>query len=288
KNTFTFEEAKNIYLESSKLDESFYNFSKIMLEEGRVDVYPKTGKSGGAFCANFCRISPVYVLLNFTGKLRDVTTLAHEFGHAINFELAKKNSELNYGVSTFVAEVASTFMEDVTGKYLEQSLNENDRLAYMMDKLNGTISTIFRQIACYEFEMDLHTKYKGKSFLSNSDIGELFSKAMKSYTGPAVKFSPGSENWWVYWSHIRSFFYVYSYAGGELIAKALSAKLTKDPTFIKQIKAFYEAGLDKSPKDIFSEMGLDITNENFWEEGIQQIIEDLNSAETLAKKLGKI
>ncbi len=288
KNTFTFEEAKNIYLESSKLDESFYTFSKTMFEEGRVDVYPKAGKSGGAFCANYCRISPVYVLLNFTGKLRDVTTLAHEFGHAINFELCKKNSELNYGVSTFVAEVASTFMEDVTGKYLEQSLNEDDRLAYMMDKLNGTISTIFRQIACYEFEMALHTKYKEKSFLSISDIGEMFSQSMKSYTGPAVKFSTGSENWWVYWSHIRSFFYVYSYAGGELIAKALSAKLAKDPTFIKQIKAFYEAGLDKSPKDIFSEMGLDISNENFWEEGIQQIIEDLNSATSLAKKLGKI
>lgn len=108
---------------------------------------------------------------------------------------------------------------------------------------------------------------------------------MASYMGPA---SEGCENWWVYWSHIRNFFYVYSYASGLLISKALQAKVRQDKAFVKNVKLFLSAGISQSPKDIFADMGVDITDKQFWTQGLDEIEELLNQTEKLAKKLGKI
>ena len=111
---------------------------------------------------------------------------------------------------------------------------------------------------------------------------------MAAYMGPAVKQSEGSENWWVYWSHIRNFFYVYSYASGLLISKSLQSSVKKDPNFISKVKEFLSAGSSESPKNIFAKLGIDITDHNFWEQGLKEIESLLNETETLAKKLGKI
>ncbi len=90
------------------------------------------------------------------------------------------------------------------------------RLAIMMQKLNDDVSSIFRQVACYRFEQELHKDFRAKGYLSKEEIGKLFQKHMAAYMGNAVLQSEGSENWWVYWNHIRYFFYVYSYASGLL------------------------------------------------------------------------
>jgi oligoendopeptidase F len=232
---------------------------------------------------------PTYVLLNHNDKLNDVTTIAHEMGHAINSELMKeKQSALNFGTILSTAEVASTFMEDFVLDELMKEADDELKLALLMMKLNDFVTTIFRQVACYRFEQELHLALREKGYLSKGEIGSLFRKHMVSYMGDAVEQSEGSENWWIYWLHIREFFYVYSYALGLLISKTLQASVKNDKAYIHKVKEFLSAGTSDSPKNIFLKFGIDIAKREFWETGIAEINALLRETESLAKRLGKI
>ncbi|HKN19035.1 MAG TPA: M3 family metallopeptidase, partial [Dissulfurispiraceae bacterium] len=216
-------------------------------------------------------------------------TLAHELGHGINNELIRKNQNaLNFGTSTATAEVASTFMEDFVLQEVLRRADDELKLSIMVKKLNDDASTIFRQVACYLFEQELHSEFRSKGYLSKKDIGDLFLKHMTAYMGPSVEQSPGSENWWVYWSHIRYFFYVYSYASGLLISKSLQHSVKENPAFISRVKEFLSAGLSDSPQNIFKRLGIDITDRGFWNKGLDEVEGLLEETTALARRLGKI
>ncbi|MFH1585989.1 MAG: M3 family oligoendopeptidase [archaeon] len=287
---YEYEESIDLVYDVFKgIDEEFALILKSFVEEGKVDVFPKVGKCGGAFCVYCLKSHPVYVLLNHNDKLQDVRTIAHEFGHAINNELSrKKQSSIYFGASTATAEVASTFMEDFVFDRLISEADDELKLNLLMEKLNSDISSISRQIACYKFERELHSSFNEKGYLSKEEIGEIFEKNMAAYMGEAVKTKGECENWWVYWSHIRRFFYVYSYASGLLISKALQRKVRADGSFIEKVKEFLAAGTSASPREIFEGMRIDITRKEFWEEGLGEVEGLLGKAEGLAKRLGKI
>lgn len=272
----------------SNLDYEFADIFRRFVEEGRVDVFPRKGKKNGAFCTYGLLIHPTYILLNWTNKLNDVLTFAHELGHGIHFELAKKQNALNFGTTISTAEVASTFTEDFVLQELRRGADDELKLALSMMKLNDEVSTIFRQIAFYNFEWELHEKFRKVGYLSKEEIGELFQKHMISYMGEFVEQSEGSQNWWTYVDHFRNFFYVYSYASGLLISKSLQASVKKDPKFISKVKEFLSAGTSDSPKNIFSKLSIDITDPKFWKKGISEIKTLLDETEKLAKMLGKI
>ena len=218
---YSYEDASNLVLKVfKKLDKQFFDIYDGFIKKSQIDVYPRKNKRDGAFCAGNLITQPTYILLNHADKLHDVLTIAHEAGHGINSELMKeKQNALNFGTPMATAEVASTFMEDFVLEDILEGADDELRLAIMVDKLNGDISTIFRQIACYQFEQELHKDFREKGYLSKEDIGKIFQKNMSAYMGDFVEQSEGSENWWIYWGHIRSFFYVYSYASGLLISK---------------------------------------------------------------------
>ncbi|MFQ3573318.1 MAG: M3 family oligoendopeptidase [Thermodesulfovibrionales bacterium] len=272
-----------------QLDSDFAEILSRFIREERFDVFPRKDKVSGAFCAHHLRRHPTYILLNHTNRLDDVLTLAHELGHGINNELIKsKQIALNFGTPLSTAEVSSTFMEDFVLKELLKDSDENMRLALMMKKLNDDVSTIFRQVACYTFEQELHNTFRQKGYVSKDEIGQIFQRHMSDYMGDGVEQSKGSENWWVYWSHIRTFFYVYSYASGLLISKSLQRSVAKDISFIKAVKDFLSTGLADSPQSVFSGLGIDITQKGFWLNGIEEVEELLNQTEGLAKRLKKI
>ena len=271
------------------LDTEFLDIFNRYIKEGLLDVFPKKGKAGGAFCASGQKNWPGYVLLNHTNKITDVMTLAHEMGHAINHELMRKSqNSLNFDCPTCTAEVASTFMEDFVLDYIEQEADNDLRLSIMMMRLSEDVTAIMRQVACYRFEQELHKQFYEKSFLSKKLIGDIFSKYMMSYLGEYVKPSPGSENWWIYWSHIRMFFYVYSYASGQLISKSLQQLYKKDRTYINRFKKFLCAGTSEAPADVFMDLGIDISKKDFWLEGLENISNRLDETWNFAKKMGKI
>jgi oligoendopeptidase F len=272
-----------------KLDAQFASIFEGFLTHGQIDAYPKKGKDSGAFCIHHLITQPTFILLNHSGKLHDVLTIAHELGHGINNELIReKQHALDFGTPTSTAEVASTFMEDFV---LEEILLEADdelRLAIMMQKLNDDVSSIFRQVACYQFEQELHAQFRKSGYLAKAEIGTLFQKHMAAYMGPAIEQSLGSENWWVYWSHIRYFFYVYSYASGLLISKSLQNSVKQDPAFISKVKEFLATGLSDSPRNSFFKLGIDIADKRFWDHGLDEIEKLLHETTSLAKKLKKI
>lgn len=287
---YTYQESVElVHSAFSEIDPQFSSIFENFVNEGRIDVYPRKGKRNGAFCAYNRLAHPVYVMLNHTDKLRDVTTLAHEMGHGINDELIKlAQKEMNYSTPLSTAEVASTFFEAYVLERLLADADDELRLSILVDELGDTLSTIHRQIGIYRFEQEVHRDFRSKGYLSKEEIGALWRKNNEAYMGPAVEQSPGAENWWVYVPHLRMYFYVYSYASGLLISKAMRAKVKQNPAFIQDVKKFLSAGLSKSPKEIFADMGIDITDKAFWQEGLKEIEKQLDETEALAKKLGKI
>lgn len=271
------------------LDPEFRDFFESYLNNGQIDVFAKKGKQSGAFCAHNLIVQPTYILLNYNNQLVDVLTMAHELGHGINNELMKqKLNGLSFGLSMATAEVASTFMEDFVLSELAKEADDELKLSLLMSKLNDDVSTIFRQVACYKFELDLHSEFRKVGYLSSVDIGNLFVDQMQSYMGEAVEQSKGSENWWVYWSHIRQYFYVYSYASGLLISKYMQKRVREDRSFIVKVKEFLSTGRSLSPKESFLKMGVDIGKRNFWDEGVSAVESLLTDAENLASRLGKL
>jgi oligoendopeptidase F len=286
---YSYEDAYGLVRKSlHSLDPEFSQILDQFGMHGQIDVFPKRGKHNGAFCACDSVSHPTYILLNFTGKLSDVLTLAHEVGHGINNELMRpKQNELNFGTPLSTAEVASTFMEDFVLQELLRDADDEQKLSIMMMKLNDDVSSIFRQVACYRFEQALHQQIRQRGYLSSTEIGEIFTDNMKSYMGPQVEQSSGSQNWWVYWSHIRTFFYVYSYASGLLISKSLQSLVRQDAKFITNVKDFLSTGMSDAPQDSFAKLGLKINQPDFWQRGLAEIDELLIATELLAKKLNK-
>lgn len=268
------------------LDPIFGEYFESMLCGGNIDFFPKKGKSGGAFCVSITNDYPAYILLNYNNEFRDVSTLAHEMGHAIHhFISSSAQNALNADYPMGIAEVASTFMEDFANALLVKELTLEEQLIYKMLKLDDDISTVHRQIACYIFELALYDTYTKENYLPEELIGEIFEEKMSLYLG---KNSKGAGRHWAMWSHIRRPFYVYSYASGLLISKALQERVRLDPRFIDDFKHILSLGSSVSPKDAFLTVGIDITKREVWDLGLAKISNDLAKATELAKTLGKI
>jgi oligoendopeptidase F len=109
-------------------------------------------------------------MLNYTGKIRDVSTIIHELGHGINAILQRKQNSLNYGAVTSTAEVASTFFENLLIRKLSTALSGEELLAFRMSVLDTMAQTTQRQIACFRFEQDLHSTFRKEGYLPASKI----------------------------------------------------------------------------------------------------------------------
>lgn len=253
------------------LDKEFGDIVERFQLNGQYDVYPQKGKSGGAFCINVSKSLPTYILLNHNMKVNDVLTIAHESGHGIHSELSKSQSAVNSDYPTSLAETASTFFEDFTLQNILETVNEEERYTILGQKMHNDVSTIFAQVALYNFETELHREFRRKGYVDRDEISELFCKHMHAYLGDSVKIDEGMRNGWIYWSHIRRYFYVYSYASGLLISKSLQAMVRENPKEISLVKTFLSSGSIKSPREIFLDMGIDISKKDIWLKGINEV-----------------
>lgn len=279
-----FSEAVAIVREEFKnADPQFAELLDRMLKNGHIDVYPKKGKRGGAFCSSEYGL-PTFIMLNHTDDLNSLSTLAHEMGHAIHSEYSKTQGVLyeDYTIST--AEVASTFFEALVFDATYQKAAEKEKVTLLHKKLHDDMGTIFRQIACFEFEVDLHNAIREQGYVDKEQIAAMLNKRMSSYLGPAVHLEPLDGYMFVSWPHIRNFFYVYSYAFGQIISAALYAKYKEDKSFIEKIIEFLSAGGSMSPEDIFKSIGIDVTRPDFFETGLKQIDQQVKELEKLVKK----
>jgi oligoendopeptidase F len=284
KKKFSFETASNIVRDTfSKIDPKYSEIFDNFLKEGRFDVYPRKGKKGGAYCWGMGEL-PTFVLLNHVDDIRSVETLAHEMGHAIHTELSKVQPPRYEKYSMAAAEVASTFFEQAVVDALENELSIKERVILLHNKIMGDMSTIFRQVAFFNFELELHNLIREKGQVSSEKIAELMSRHLKSYMGPVADITLDDGYFYVYISHIRRFFYVYTYAYGQIVSRALYENWKKDPKYAAKVERFLSAGRSMSPDDIFKSIGINTRDPKFFEAGLKGIEADIKRLEKLAKK----
>lgn len=264
----------------SALDPKYPKMLDGYLTNGQVDVPPRIGKTGGAYCSGSYGM-PTFVLLNHTGDLGSYTTLAHEMGHAFHTELSKSQGPLYANYSISLAETASTLFESIALEAIYDSLSDKEKIIVLHDRIQDAVSTIFRQIACFSFEKDIHETVRTKGYVSKEELADLHNKHMQEYMGPIFKLERDDGYFFVQWSHIRKFFYVYTYAYGLLVSNALLRRYKADPTFWVKIEQFLSAGGKDSPENILKEIGIDVSKPGFWQEGLKAVESDIAKLEKL-------
>ena len=213
---YTFEEAKNIVIDAlSVLGDDYVNNLKKAFDERWIDVYHNKGKRTGAYSSGFYDTNP-FVLLNYEGKLDDVSTLAHELGHSMHTYYSCKNNPYQYSsYSIFVAEVASTVNELLLAKYLlEKQTNKNDKLYILSHLMELFKSTLYRQTMFAEFEKDMHQKREQQEVLTSEYISNSYYNLVKKYFGDDVVIDDLIRYEWERIPHFYYNFYVYKYATG--------------------------------------------------------------------------
>jgi len=279
--SFSLDETINIISSAfSKFGNEYEKVFKEFFENGQIDVYPMKGKKGGAYCWGSYGL-PTVILLNHANNFNSVMTLGHEMGHAFHTKLSQTQTPIYSDYTTSVAETASTLFENFVFEEVFDSLSDKEKIIALHDKINGSVSTIFRQIACFNFEKELHETIRKEGYVSKEDIAKLMNKHMKNYLGPVFDLKDNDGYFFVNWSHIRRFFYVYSYAYGALISDALYEEYKKDNKFKAKIEEFLKAGGSKSPENIFENIGINVRDPKFFEKGLKIIENDIKRLEKL-------
>ena len=279
--SYAFEEAKNLVVDSYRdYDQEFGNIVDAFFAERRVDVLPRTGKSGGAFAMGISPEAPPFLLLNFTGTLRDLATIAHEAGHGLHFVISQKQSMLNYHAPLPLAETASVFGEMLlTRRLLDNEKDPIVRRSLLCAKIEDIIATTFRQTVLTRFELRLHNE-RTDGLLSNDRIAEIWLEENGKLYGDSVEMIPAYRWGWSYISHfIHSRFYCYSYTFAELLVLALFQKYREEGDAFKPgYRTLLESGGALSPADTARLAGIDITDSGFWQKGydvLAGLIEEL-------------
>ncbi|HKI32808.1 MAG TPA: M3 family oligoendopeptidase [Gemmataceae bacterium] len=257
-------------------------------EKSWIDAALRPGKRGGAFSSSAVPSAHPYILMNFTDKLRDVMTLAHELGHGLHQYLSRPVGYLQCDTPLTTAETASVFGEMLTFQRLLQVYPEpRTRLAMLCSKIEDGFATVFRQVVLTRFEQTLHAARREKGELTTEQINELWMEANRPMHGDVVRLSDGYGWWWSYIGHfIHVPFYCYAYAFGELLVLALVQKYKQEgPAFVPRYLELLSSGGSDAPHELLAKMGVDVNDPGFWELGLRLLGDMVTEAERLAEQL---
>lgn len=255
------------------VDQSFSGFSsdfafkaKKIVNENHIDSHPTDAKRGGAFCMTVAPSVTPYVLLNYAGKMRDVSTLAHELGHGVHSLYANKHSISAQHANLPLAETASTFGEMILFEaVLASTKNNNDKRSMLSDKLADSYATICRQNYIVKFEIAAHQALaKG---VEESELSRIWLENLAEQFGDSVLLDDMFRHEWAYIPHIfHTPFYCYSYNFGELLSMALYKRYkVEGKSFVPKIEAILTAGGSEDPAKILKSVGIDMASEEFWQ-----------------------
>jgi len=247
-----------------------------------IDAPLADGKRGGAF-AHPCvpEVHP-YVMVNYTGNVRDVSTVAHELGHGIHQYLAAELGYFNSHTTLVLAETASVFAELLLFNHqLEQIRDPGERKAFICQKLESIFATVFRQVSMNRFEDLAHNGRRELGELSEEKLSEYWLQTQKKMFGDTVTMTDDYAIWWSYIPHFLSTpGYVYSYAFGELLVLALYGHYKKEgKSFVPMYLDLLKAGGANTPYELVKPFGLDLNDPKFWQAGLDIIDEMLRMVE---------
>lgn len=229
--SFGIDEAKSIVLDSARvLGPAAVRVFEQGFEDDWMDVYPREGKRPGAYMNGHVYDVHPFVLMNYNGNYESVSTLAHEWGHALHSQLANESQEfVNAGYSIFTAEVASTFQEALLlDGMLAGSDSREERIFFLGYALENLRGTFFRQTMFAEFELAIHETVERGEALSGDRLTEMYGELLKRYHGHAESVVVIDDPYTVEWAYIPHFyyeFYVYQYATSVAASALLSEKV---------------------------------------------------------------
>ena len=268
------ETARDIVLDAyRKFSPRMADLARRFFDEGWIDAPVRPGKAPGAFAHPTTPSSHPYVLVNYLGKPRDVTTLAHELGHGVHQVLAGVNGALMAPTPLTLAETASVFGEMLTFRsMLAATTDPAERKSMLAAKVEDMLNTVVRQIAFYKFERLVHLERRNGE-LTPERIGQLWMSVQAESLGPAIELGDGYETYWAYIGHfVHSPFYVYAYAFGDCLVNSLYGVYERSREgFAERYLAMLSAGGSKSYSELLAPFGLDARDPAFWSIGLAVI-----------------
>lgn len=269
---------------SSEMAETARRF----FEENWIDAPVVAGKTSGAFAHPVVPSAHPYVLVNYTGNLRDVETVAHELGHGVHQVLAASQGYFNSQTPLTFAETASVFAELLVFHALMDRLSDKkERLALACSKLESIFATVFRQVTMNRFEDAVHNSRRNQGELSAEDFDSLWMKTQREMFQDSVTLTDDYARWWAYIGHfVHAPGYVYAYAFGELLVLSLYALFKNGMQgFVERYLELLSAGGSKTPEELMRPFGVDITSRDFWMSGLRLIEEMVREVEAEADVL---
>ena len=270
--TYSYGKSVKLVLKSlDKFSPTLSKYASSVFSRNHVDSELRPGKVSGAFCSTPSPNKTPYVLMNFTGRSRDVFTLAHEIGHAIHSICASKNSILISDASLPLAETASTFSEMLLYDNLSELVSDEERKIMLSEKIDDFYATIGRQSFFTLFEISAHQQIANSTTVD--EISKTYLHNLNEQFGSSVNVS---EDFQTEWSCIPHFyhapFYCYSYAFGNLLSLSLFQRYKKEGSgFASTYTKILSAGGSKKPENLLKEFGMDITKSRFWQDGFDYI-----------------
>jgi oligoendopeptidase F len=268
---------KSIDLESAipLILDSFQRFSPQVaqaaarvLDQDHLDAEPRPGKRAGAFSYSVTPKLTPWVLVNYSGRLRDVTTLAHELGHSVHTILAGEHSILTFHAPLPLAETASVFAEMlVTDRLLQAETDPAVQSELLMTILDNAYATVQRQAFISIFEKDAHRRIAAGC--TSQELAQHYLQNLSEQFGEAVALSDEFAWEWITIPHIYSSpFYTYAYSFGQLLVLALYQQyLSEGETFVPRYLKLLSYGGSAEPQAILAQAGLDIAAADFWQGG---------------------
>lgn len=228
---------------------------------GWVDVYPHKDKDSGASCASLFGVHP-FVKMNYYNESDDMSTLAHEYGHALHSQLSFQNQP--YATSSytpFVAEVASTCNEKLLSDYLlKNTRNDRERLFLLNEMVDTIRTTIYRQTLFADFELQVHQAAENNTPITADLLNGIYRNLLKEYYGPDFTIDANDDIEWAYIPHLYYKYYVFTYATGLSSGIAIANNIEKNgapaqKAYLKMLSS----GSSKPPIELLRLAGVDLT-----------------------------
>ena len=279
---YSYDKSVNLVLDSmGRFSTKLSKYAQNIFDQNHVDSSIRKGKRDGAFCSTLSpKISP-YVLVNFTGKSRDVFTLAHELGHAVHSEAASGKSILVQDPPLPLAETASTFSELLLYDNISDKISDNEKQIMLAEKIDDLYATIMRQSFFTLFEIEAHKQIAKSTTVD--EISKTYLGNLKEQFGNSITLS---DDFGIEWSCIPHFyhtpFYCYAYSFGNLLALSLFQRYKKEGSgFVSSYIEILSAGGSEKPETLLSNYGIDIMSKRFWQDGFDYVKTQVNALSKL-------
>jgi oligoendopeptidase F len=280
--TYSYDDALRLTLDTLKsFSPRFDELAREIYDSNQVDVYPRPHKTGGAYCWMVTPQLPPFLLYNFSGKITDVTTVAHETGHGVHSQLCRHLTPLSSSHPIPIAETASIFSEMLLTERLQR--DEKDAAVkrfLLMRKLDDLFASIGRQSFFVIFEQQAH-----EMLARGATVDELSSAYLtllhEQFGGMEIPAAFKDE--WLAIPHIfRTPFYCYGYSFGNLLTLGLYEQYRREgAAFIPKYERFLSSGSTMPPVELCAQIGIDVTKKEFWLEGFKTVERMMDELEKL-------